>query len=294
MSASDSEAWRGFDRVRLDREYDARGTVDDIWPILARYRRLTDEAKAALPCETGVPYGPSEPERLDIYRVPGADRPVPVFVFVHGGYWRLLDAADSGFMAPLITAEGVMVVTVNYALLPNVELAETVRQCRAALAWVHANIARYGGDPARIHVGGNSAGGHLSAMLAADGWQDGSGLPRDAVRSATLISGLYDLEPLRHCHVNEWARLTAESAAANSPLRRLPRPDLPVLLSYAPSDTGEFKRQTALYRAALECQGNPTGFVEVPGRNHFDIILGMTCRDDPLTRGILRLIRGSG
>jgi len=278
-----------FDQAELDRQYNARGTVVDIWPILDRYRVETERARAALPCALGVPYGPTEPERLDIYRPPSADRPAPVFVFVHGGYWRLLDAGDSGFMAPTFAAGGIMTVAVNYALLPTVTLDEAVRQCRAAIAWVYENIGAYGGDPGRIHVCGNSAGGHLGAMLAADGWHRDFGLPRDVIKGATLISGLYDLEPVRRSFVNEWVRLTPQSAAVNSPIRTLPRPDLPVLLSYAPSETAEFKRQTRDYRLALDRNGNRTAFIAVPGSNHFDIILLMTDPGSPLSEAIVRL-----
>ncbi|MFC7607643.1 alpha/beta hydrolase [Teichococcus aestuarii] len=136
-----TDTYRGMGRAALDREYNARATVPDIMPILAEYRARTEAAKAALPgARIGLPYGPTEPERLDIYpaATPG---PAPVFVFIHGGYWRLLDAADSGFMAPYLTAAGACVVAVNYALAPAATLDEIVRQCRAALAGCTATSA---------------------------------------------------------------------------------------------------------------------------------------------------------
>ena len=102
-----------LDRATLDREYNARATVADITPILAEYRARTEAARRELPCLLDIPYGPSEPERLDIFPAAGATGPAPVFVFIHGGYWRLLDAADSGFMAPALTAAGCCVVVVN-------------------------------------------------------------------------------------------------------------------------------------------------------------------------------------
>ncbi|MFC4168176.1 alpha/beta hydrolase [Teichococcus aestuarii] len=285
-----TDTYRGMGRAALDREYNARATVPDIMPILAEYRARTEAAKAALPgARIGLPYGPTEPERLDIYpaATPG---PAPVFVFIHGGYWRLLDAADSGFMAPYLTAAGACVVAVNYALAPAATLDEIVRQCRAALAWLHGNIGRFGGDPARIHVAGSSAGGHLAAMLAAGGdWPSRLGLPPRPVAGATLLSGLYELEPLRLCHVNEWMRLDEAAAARNSPaLLPPPAPGTPLVFSVAETETGEFKAQTRAQAEYCAEAGCAVTLVPAPaGSNHFDIVFQL-CADTPLARAVLR------
>src|SRR5262245_6515951 len=161
--------YRYYDQAELERQLNARATVPDITPILARYASESARMRARLPCQLSVSYGASEPERLDIF--PAATKePAPIFVFLHGGYWRLLDSADSCFMAECFTKAGACVVAVTYALAPLVTLAEIVRQSRAAIAWVHAHARDFGGDPTRIHVSGSSAGGHLAAMMLAPGW----------------------------------------------------------------------------------------------------------------------------
>jgi arylformamidase len=287
--------YRDMDRATLDREYNARATVADIAPIMAEYRARTEAARRDLPCLLNIPYGPTEPERLDVFPAAGTGGPAPVFVFIHGGYWRLLDAADSGFMAPVFTAAGCCVVAVNYALAPGATLDEIVRQCRAALAWVHANIARHGGDPARIHVSGSSAGGHLAAMLAAGGdWPAGFGLPPHPVAGATLLSGLFELEPLRLCHPNDWLALDAAAAARNSPaLLPPPRPDLPVVLSVAATETAEFKRQTRDQAAFYRRAGCAVTLVPAPAAsNHFDIVFELCDPGTPLCRAVLAAMRG--
>ena len=80
----------------------------------------------------------------------------------------------------------------------------------------------------------------LGAMIAADGWQTEYGVPADIVKGACLISGLYDLEPLRHTRVNEWVRLTARSARRNSPQFHLPRPNGRVVVVVGGRETDEF------------------------------------------------------
>jgi arylformamidase len=105
--------YRYYDQAELDRQLNARATVPDITPILARYASESTRMRARLPCRLSVSYGASEPERLDIF--PAATRgPAPIFVFLHGGYWRLLDSADSCFMAECLTRADACVVAVNY------------------------------------------------------------------------------------------------------------------------------------------------------------------------------------
>ncbi|MDB5371207.1 MAG: hypothetical protein JWP20_2765 [Roseomonas sp.] len=293
--------YRDMDRATLDREYNARATVPDIAPIIAGYRARTEAARRALACVLDIPYGPGAAERLDVFPAatppdggpPGAG--APVFMFIHGGYWRLLDAADSGFMAPAFTAAGACVVVVNYALAPSVTLDEIVRQCRAALAWVHRNIAAHGGDPSRIHVAGSSAGAQLAAMLAAGGdWPAGFGLPPWPVAGATLLSGLFGLEPVRLCHPNDWLALDAAAAARNSPaLLPPPRAGLPMLLSVAATETAEFKRQTRDFAATCARAGCAARVVEAPpASNHFDIVLQLCDATTPLASAVLEVMRG--
>jgi arylformamidase len=274
--------YRYYDQAALECQLNARGTVPDVAPFLARYAAESARMRASLPCRLGIPYGPTEPERLDIF--PAAITGAPVFVFLHGGYWRALDSADSSFMAECFTKAGACVVAVNYALAPTVRLTEIVRQCHAALTWVRGNIAGFGGDPRRVHVAGSSAGAHLAAMMLADG----SHQPEAAfITGATLLSGLYDLEPVRLGHPNEWLELDASEVETLSPLRHPPRPRLPIVLSYAPSDTGEFKRQSECYVALAKARGCPVRFVPMAGTNHFDIVFGLADPASPLAQAVM-------
>ncbi|MFC0386497.1 alpha/beta hydrolase [Muricoccus vinaceus] len=256
----------------LDREYNARATTPEVEEIIAAYRARTDAAKAVLPWSTHS-YGPTEPERLDVYP---AGAGAPVLVFIHGGYWRALDSADAGSMAPAFVAADVCVVSVNYTLAPVASLDRIVDECRRALAWVHGNIARFGGDASRIHVAGSSAGGHLAGMLLVGGWQAALGLPEPAVAGATLLSGLFDLRPLLGTHINGWMSLDEASAVRNSPAL-LPLPSgLPVVLTYGETETSEFKRQTEDFARRLGDAGCEV--VVVPPRprsNHFDIVFDL-------------------
>jgi len=278
--------YRYYDQAELERQLNARATVPDITPILAQYSSESESTRSRLPCRLAVPYGASEPERLDIFPA-ATGEPSPIFIFIHGGYWRLLDSADSCFMAEHLTQAGACVVAVNYALAPSVTLAEITRQCRAAVAWVHAHAREFGGDTARIHVCGSSAGGHLAAMMLVPGWEADFGVPSNLVAGATLLSGLYDLEPVRLGHPNEWLKLSKADAAELSPLLHLPERAVPLVVSYAPSETDEFKRQSETYMAAAVARGCPARFVAMPGNSHYDIVFGLAKRENPLANAVL-------
>lgn len=276
--------YREYDQAELDIQYNARNTVPDIAPIMRQYAEQSAAARAALPCMLNVPFGPHADETLDIF--PAAAPDAPVFVFIHGGYWRLLSKDDSSCMAPAFTQAGATVVAVNYSLAPAVTLDRIVDQNRRALAWIHRNIAEYHGDPRRIHIGGSSAGGHLVGMLLAGGWHGKYNVPEDVIRGAASLSGLFDLTPLVHTHINEWMRLSPEDALRNSPAEHLPTTGCPLIVSYGQSETAEFKRQSHDYLQAWQARGFAGGHVPMPGTNHFDIVLTLNDSASPLTQAI--------
>jgi arylformamidase len=263
-------------QAALDKSLNARATVADVGPFLTAYAGESAKARATLECRVNVAYGPTPAERIDIFP---AKRPAsPVFVFIHGGYWRALDAADSSFMAPMFVEAGAAVVAVNYALAPAASIDEIVRQCGAALDHVFARAGEFNGDPARVHVCGSSAGGHLAGMMAG----------RDSrLQSASMLSGLFDLEPVRLSECNGWAKLDPASAARNSPLRHPPKRPMPIVISYAPNEAEEFAIQSEAYLAVCAAKGCDARFVAEPGTNHFDLPMRLMDRSSALSRAVL-------
>jgi len=279
--------YREMAQAELERQYDARATVADIQPFLDRYAELSADARRDLPVLENVAYGEQPEEVMDVFP---AGKQSPLFVFIHGGYWRLLSKADSAFMAKALLANHISVAAVNYTLAPHARLDEIVGQVRACLAHLWRRADRYEIDPTRIVVGGSSAGAHLAAMSLSAGWHDHYKVPTEIIAGALLVSGLYDLEPLLHCRPNEWLRLDATAARRNSPLYHLPDQGPPMVVAWAGSETSEFKRQSRDYAAAWAAKGHRCSAFEVSDRNHFDIILDLCDQDRELTRHLLALI----
>jgi len=279
-----------YDQKALDAEYNNRAKVKDAMDWIARYGAESARVRAELPMRFDVPFGRHHAERLDVFPASGAglaagSGPAPVHVFVHGGYWHRLDKADFSFVARAFR-EAVTVV-VNYALVPTVDLDELVRQVRASVAWVHANARSCGGDPARITVSGHSAGGHLVAMLLATDWPQ-FGVPADVVKAGCAVSGLYDLEPIRLCYLNEVLGLTPESARRNSPVHLKPTGRAPLVLAVGAAEGPEYHRQTNDLAAAWRALGAPVDIVDAAGLDHFSIVAELERPDSALARVIRR------
>jgi arylformamidase len=136
------------------------------------------------------------------------------------------------------------------------------------------NIAAHGGDPQRVAVGGHSAGAHLAAMCLQAQWERDYGLPQDPLRAALLVSGVYDLEPLRWSYLQPVLQLDEGLVHRNSPVRGLRRSATPTWITWGDNESLEFARQASLYRDACLAAGNTPELAPLPGADHFSAIHG--------------------
>ena len=136
-------------------------------------------------------FGPRERQRIDFFRAgsPGA----PLLVFIHGGYWQMRRKETFRFLAAGALHHGISVALPGYTLAPEQNLAGIVTEIRDALRWLREHADSLGFDRSRIVVAGWSAGGHLAAMAADE----------PGVTGVLAISGIFDLEPIRLCYLND-------------------------------------------------------------------------------------------
>ena len=233
-----------------EREYNARASIPEHAQIFADWADRSAQARAALAGSLDVSYGPVQAHKLDIFPAQGTKR--PILIFIHGGWWRSLDKNDFSFIAPPLVGEGVTVVSVNYTLAPYAGITEIVDEVRRACAWVWQHAPEFGGNREQIHLAGHSAGGHLTAMMLTTDWQTVyRGMPRDAIKSAIAVSGLYDLAPVSHADfVNVDLKLTEQSAKRISPIYLRPASPAPLHLAAGELESNEFRRQTDLIATA--------------------------------------------
>ncbi|MEQ9664425.1 MAG: alpha/beta hydrolase [Phycisphaerales bacterium] len=289
--------FRHYDRAALEAQFVLSG-VDDLDALFARRQQAAEAAAGRYRVWRGVSYGPGRGEMLDIYapdgaatKAPGENRGRPVQLFIHGGFWRSLDAALFAFVADGFVPKGAIAVILDYPLIPTTDMAGVVAACFRALSWLRRHVADYGGDPGRIHISGNSAGGHLVAELAHPRGLAERGLPPDTIASVTAISGLFELEPVRLSSQNDTLALTPEDAAQFSPQRRLEPGHPPMLVTVGGLETAEFLRQSRDYAEGLRALGDRAELLVVPDANHITIVLDHLARPGTaLNSAILRLM----
>ena len=276
----------------LERMYNNRMRVPDHADYYARWAAESALVRRSLPCDLDVAYGTAPGETLDVF--PAARPGAPVVVFIHGGYWRGMDKSQHSVLVPSLRAQGAAVVVPNYALCPQVSIPQITLQMVLAVGWAWRNARRFGGDARRLVVIGHSAGGQLAAMMLACAWPTAqAGLPRDVVKAALGISGLYDLQPLLHTpSLQEVLRLTPDQVAQASPAR-LPAPARGRLIGVVGGDeSGEYLRQNRLIQQAWGRERVPVASV-LAGLNHFSVLDGLAqpgTRLHALTRQLLRAV----
>lgn len=260
------KVFRDYDQAALDAQYEQRVWVPQADRIIARYAAASDAVRK----RTGEPrtesYGPTPAEKLDIYG--SGDT---VFAFVHGGAWKRQSRRENAFAAETVLRAGAAYVALGFALLPAVTLPQMVAQVCRGLEWIGANLGR------DVALCGHSSGAHLAACA----------LTRTSVaKSALLVSGIYDLLPVRLSSRNDYLRLDERLEREFSPIRQLERIGCPVTVAWAEKESAEFARQSREFAAAL---GAPT--LVGAGLNHFEIIETLADPGSPLAQLMLRQMK---
>jgi arylformamidase len=205
--------FRQYDQASLDAQYNNRAKVPDFQERhVTQWWAAGAQARARFSCRLDEVYDPTSQQTLNLF-LPEGDGPWPVLVYIHGGYWMALDKSSTDCVALGFVPRGVAVANIDYSLMPGVRMDELVRQSRAAVRWVHDRGPALGLDPARIWVAGHSAGGHLAAAVAAQGWPG-----RPALAGGMSLSGLHELEPIRLSYLNHTLGMDAAEASRNSPV----------------------------------------------------------------------------
>lgn len=272
----------------VERGYNNRAAVPDHPRWFAWYAEQSAAARASLTHRADLRYGPGPKETLDLF-VPDS-MPRGTLVFIHGGYWRALDKHDVSFVATPFVARGLAVAAVNYDLCPVASVSAIVDQCRRAVAWLAREGAKHGASAQRIVVGGNSAGGHLAAMMLAT---DPASLGLDATSfgGAVSVSGVHDLTPLVLFSFNADLKLDVDLALRLSPAFLSPRLSAPLLLAVGGAETAEFLRQTWIQWDRWP-ESRPRGATSpliVPGCDHFSVLAEYADDSSTLTRATLDL-----
>lgn len=262
-------SWGGFTTAELEWQYNPRETVPDFKTHFDRFVELSNETRHLLGGKLDVRFGTGPKETMDVFLSP--DPGSPVHVFFHGGYWRSQDKKDYAFVARDLVDAGFTVICPNYDLCPDVTVGDITDEAVRCIEYIYHHLDEFNGDRDRISISGHSAGGQIVARLATHDWEEtlGDAMPFCAI---VPISGVFDLEPIRHTTLNEDIRLDAAAAADNSPMLDAAPLNARIMVVVGGNETPEFVRQSEAYGAY--CGG---GDLKVPvykawGANHFTVL----------------------
>ena len=289
MQTMADAVYRGYNAEEFERQYNARLLVPDSEQIMELAARNSAGYRGRAGCTLDIRYGATGREMLDVF--PGDGKRCPVVLYIHGGYWRSRDKSYYSVLAEPLVSAGATVVIASYSHCPHVTLDQIVRQLRGACAWIWNNIEEYGGDRHNFYVVGNSAGGHLSAMLAATEWPEViHEMPADLIKGAMSLSGLFDLEPLLLHPINDTLHMDNAMARRNSPIHLKPTLSGPFIAAVGGAESDEFIRQSREFAQAWKDAGVKAEFVEAAGRNHFSIVSDLVNDDYVLLRRLKSMI----
>lgn len=263
----------------------------------AAAEEATNQARIVrdLPYKSGENLSAYEKERcrLDLYlpSMAAQTKDSPVLVFFHGGAIQNGDKESTKVIASLVNRHGIPAVGVNYRLSPKVKYPEYLRDAAAAIVWVKANAAKYGGSPKKIFVSGHSAGGYLTMMSAiGPGFFEDAGLKTSDIAGLIPISG----QMVTHSTVREERGLPRSVMIVDeaAPLYHVRKDLPPALFVCGDNDLPARLEESLLMHAWLKAAGNTNGAVLcVPGRDHGTIYEKCADPDDPAGKAIVEFIQ---
>ena len=282
--------WLDMDQQALDDAYDQVVYAPNRDQVGKRRIANSDKARAVIGNPERVAYGPTEIEKLDIYRAKQAN--APVNIFVHGGAWRANRAADYACLAEPFVKAGAHYVVLDFTNVDDAggNLFPMVEQVRRAVAWVYKNAKTFGGDPNRLYLTSHSSGSHIGGCVVTHDWRK-ENLPADILKGAMLGSGMYDLKPVRLSKRSKYVKFTDEMEEALSAQRHLDKLVTPLILAHGTYETPEFQRQTRDFFAAVKAEGKPVELLVGEGYNHFEMLETLANPYGLLGRAVLAQMR---
>jgi arylformamidase len=248
--------YRDMDQAALDAGYNNSLAVKNSNELLQDFDRRSAAVRQKHSGYLDLHYGQAPRNRIDYF---AAEKPGPLLIFIHGGYWQMRAKETFSFVAAGPLAHGIHVALVGYTLAPDLSLTGIVNEVRSSIGWLKNHAADYGGDGEHMIVSGWSAGGHLAALC----------VDEPGVAGGIAISGIFDLEPVRLSYLNAKLQLTDTEERSLSPLRLAPS-ERPLIVTYGSNELPELQRQSEQFGAARRDFSG--GLRPLAQHNHFTIL----------------------
>jgi acetyl esterase/lipase len=273
--------WRKMSRDEVDRGLNNGAAVAASADIIAGWEKRSAVLRQRHLQHLDLRYGPRERNRIDFLKA--ADK-APTLLFIHGGYWQHRAKEIFALVAEGTMAHGINVGLIGYTLAPDATLDEIVGEIHAGIDFLAGQLPDLGAASGGIVVSGWSAGGHLTSMALAN----------PHVRAGVAISGIYDLEPIRHSYLNEKLRLDETMSHRNSPMMMSGGPAKPLSLVVGGAELPLLRKQTADFAGHRARHGLSVTYEEIPGADHFTIMNEMIAPGGRITTLVRQALERTG
>ena len=244
--------------------------------------------------QADIAYGPDERNTLDIYEPLSGSGPLPVFVFVHGGGFVRGDKYSpsdpyNAHMGRWAALNGMIGVVINYRLAPDHVWPAGADDVASVVDWIHSKGAAYGMDPARIVLGGTSAGAaHVADYIHLHP-------ASNRIRAAILLSGPYGVGEMDAQREGLYYGKSPVDDPARYALDALAKTDVPLFVSCAEHDPARFQAEyTALLSRRLKEKGRLPHCYYADGHNHFSATYHIGTSDTRLANALLGFLDACG
>ena len=268
--------WRTMSQEERDRGFNNGVAVPESVAMVAGWEQRSADMRKRYPDHIDLRYGPRERNRIDFLK---AGDKAPTLLFIHGGYWQTRAKEVFTIVAEGPMAHGINVALIGYTLAPDATLDEIVAEIHAGIDFLAKQLPALGAAKDGVVVSGWSAGGHLTSLA----------LSHPFVKAGMAISGIYDLDPIRHSYLNVKLRLDGPMSHRNSPMTQAGGPPKPLSLVVGSAELPLLRKQTADFAGHRARYGLPVTYEEIPGANHFTIMQEMMAPEGRITTLIRQL-----
>ena len=251
--------WRTMSQEERDLGLNNGVAVPGSVAMVAGWEQRSADLRKRYPDHLDLRYGPRERNRIDFLK---AGEKAPTLLFIHGGYWQARAKEVFTILAEGPMAHGINVALIGYTLAPDATLDQIVAEIHAGIDFLANQLPALGAAEDGIVVSGWSAGGHLTSMA----------LSHPHVKAGMGISGIYDLDPIRHSYLNVKLRLDGPMSRRNSPMMQAGGPLKPLSLVAGSAELPLLRKQTADFAGHRARYGLPVTYEEIPDADHFTIL----------------------
>jgi acetyl esterase/lipase len=273
--------WRAMSQEARDLGLNNGVAVPGSVEMIAGWEQRSAAMRKRFPEHIDLRYGPRERNRIDFLKAGDA---APTLLFIHGGYWQARAKEVFTVMAEGPLTHGINVALTGYTLAPEATLDEIVAEIHAGIDYLTGQLPALGAAAGGIVVSGWSAGGHLTSMA----------LSHRHVKAGMAISGIYDLEPIRHSYLNVKLGLDEAMSRRNSPMTQAGGAMKPLALVAGSAELPLLRQQTADFAGHRAKYGLPVTYEEIPGADHFTIMNELISPTGRITTLVRQLLERTG